>query len=334
MPGTTLIYTVRFTKVAFLFLVAILLVSGCDQEKEYAPVEPSVMWKILPDTTLSVFLDGMNRLGRSRELNNVGSAYTVFPVANAGLRAFLADTARHEGFAGITDLNNDRDVLAAIINYHIAEGVRLTATDLQSTSVINTAQGGQIAVSMRSAVMLNNKATLSVERTASNGVVHMIDSLLIPDVVNIRSLRQTIRDESNLSTFYEAIQRLSATNATIKGYFNGTNSLRTVFAPTNEAFAAYFRQYPADISVTRMNATKLLNLVNYHILQTAGKRNQASFTGTAERTSLVRNGTPVMITVNGAPFTYGESPVHTPDITAFRGLIHVIDKISVPTGGF
>ncbi len=311
--------------------------SSCEPEENYPTLEPSIMWKILPDTSISVFSSGLSRAGLSKVLNNPGNTYTVFPVANESLRLFLADTSRHEGFASITELGNDLDMLTAIMNYHLVPAVKLTTAELQALPAVNTVEGTAISISpLDNGIRLNNKATTTAtnQQLAVNGAIHTIDSLLIPATVNIRSLRQTIQADPDLSTFYAAIGRVSAANATLKAFFNGTSSLRTVFAPTNAAFADYFRRFPADRSVANMNTQKLTNLVNFLILQGAGKRNQAYFTGATERTNFTRAGRPVFVTITGAPFRFGTANVVIPDVNAFRGVIHVIDAIPVPGVGF
>jgi len=325
-----------YIKLATLLFGGLFVLGSCRPEETYPTLEPSIMWKILPDTSISVFSSGLSRLGLSKVLNNPGNTYTVFPVANQSLRLFFADTSRHEGFASIAELGNDLEMLSAIMNYHLVPAARLTIEELRALPAVNTVQGTAISISaLDDGIKLNDKATTTAaQQLAVNGAIHTIDSLLIPAAVNIRSLRQTIKADTSLSTFYRAIERVSAGNATIRAYFNGTSSLRTVFAPANAAFADYFRRFPGDRSVTAMALPKLTNLVNFLILQAAGRRTMTSFTGASERTNFTRSNQPVSATITGSPFRFGTANVLTPDVNTFRGVVHVIDAIPVPSAGF
>lgn len=74
----------------------------------------------------------------------------------------------------------NRDTLAAILKYHVVSG-RIFATDAVNAGRATTLQGDDVLVSIRNGrLMINNASVIGTDINASNGVVHVIDRVILP----------------------------------------------------------------------------------------------------------------------------------------------------------
>lgn len=99
----------------------------------------------------------------------------------------------------------------------------------------------------------------------------------------------------------------------------------TVFAPTDEAFAAL----PAgtvDTLLKPENKAKLTAILTYHVV--AGKVMAADVVKLTEAKTV--NGAPVVVEVDGGNVMINDAEVATADVEASNGVIHVIDAVLLP----
>ena len=80
--------------------------------------------------------------------------------------------------ADLDALLKDKAKLTAVLTYHVVPGT-VMAKDVKAGKV-KTVQGGEITVTTTSGVMVNNAKVIKTDVTASNGVIHAIDTVLMP----------------------------------------------------------------------------------------------------------------------------------------------------------
>ncbi len=82
---------------------------------------------------------------------------------------------------GILDiLLEDTDALTRVLTYHVAEGAYMAA-DLGGVSTLPSLQGGNLTINAtESGVLVDNASVIEADVTASNGVIHVIDAVLVP----------------------------------------------------------------------------------------------------------------------------------------------------------
>jgi len=73
----------------------------------------------------------------------------------------------------------DKEKLTAILTYHVVAG-KVTAKDVMGMTSATTAQGEKLAFDTSNGVMVNNAKVVKADIMASNGVIHVIDTVLIP----------------------------------------------------------------------------------------------------------------------------------------------------------
>jgi uncharacterized surface protein with fasciclin (FAS1) repeats len=97
--------------------------------------------------------------------------YTVFaPTDEAFAKVPKAD---------LDALMKDKSKLAAVLSYHVLAG-NVSGADLAQMKDFGTVQGGRIAISGGKTLKINNASVVKPDVPASNGVIHVIDAVLIP----------------------------------------------------------------------------------------------------------------------------------------------------------
>merc|ERR1712166_1212193 len=159
----------------------------------------------------------------------------------------------------------------------------------------------------------------AADNAASNGVVHIIDGVLLPPapLPNIVQLAQSVPD---LSTLVTALVDGKLTDA-----LSGTGPF-TVFAPTNEAFA----EIPAATLARLLdpaNIKELDALLEYHVIAGA-----AIFAKDLKPTQEVKTleGDELKIVVNAGRVTVNNNTVTATDNAASNGVVHIIDGVLLP----
>jgi uncharacterized surface protein with fasciclin (FAS1) repeats len=73
----------------------------------------------------------------------------------------------------------DKEKLTKILTYHVALG-KMMAEDIAKISTVTTVQGGNLTIDTTNGVKINNATVTATDIEASNGVIHVIDTVLLP----------------------------------------------------------------------------------------------------------------------------------------------------------
>lgn len=74
----------------------------------------------------------------------------------------------------------DREKLTAVLTYHVVPG-RVTAADVAGLTAANTVQGQPVRFTTRDGVMVNDAKVIQPDIMASNGIIHVIDTVILPN---------------------------------------------------------------------------------------------------------------------------------------------------------
>ena len=172
---------------------------------------------------------------------------------------------------------------------------------------------------------MNDSQVTSTDIEASNGVVHVINKVLVPGMEEAVS-NGTVEDVKSIAEvavaggFNTLVAALSA--AELVETLSGDGSF-TVFAPTDEAFAAL----PEGMLEGLLADTEALTqILLYHVVGDVVKAETVVTLDEAETLA----GTKVSIEVVDGNVFVNDSKVTSTDIEASNGVIHVIDKVLVP----
>lgn len=120
----------------------------------------------------SILVEAVSKAGLVEALSAAGP-FTVFAPTNEAFSALF----KQLGVSGIKDLTAEQ--LKPILTYHVVSG-KVMSTDLSNTSV-GTLNGQKIKVDISKGVQINESKVVKADILGSNGVVHVIDRVLIPN---------------------------------------------------------------------------------------------------------------------------------------------------------
>jgi uncharacterized surface protein with fasciclin (FAS1) repeats len=100
--------------------------------------------------------------------------FTVFAPTDDAFAALPAGTVES------LLLPENKDKLIAILTYHVVAG-KVMSTDLSDGMTATTVQGGDITVDLSDGVKINGANVVAADVEASNGVIHVIDAVILPN---------------------------------------------------------------------------------------------------------------------------------------------------------
>jgi transforming growth factor-beta-induced protein len=240
--------------------------------------------------------------------------FTVFAPTDAAFAALPAGT--------VEALLADIPALTNILTYHVAGGKKMS-TDLSDGQMIATVNGKEIKVTINEAgVFINNAKVTVANLEADNGVVHVIDAVLIPSALPATVVDIVINSEAH--TTLEAAVVAAGLVETLQG-----DGPFTVFAPTDAAFGALLSELGVS-SLDDIDAATLEAVLKMHVIE--GKVMSSDLSeGLMATTLLGENVTFSLETGAKVTDPNGRSSnITAVDIEAQNGVVHVIDKVILP----
>merc|ERR1712176_800362 len=126
-----------------------------------------------------------------------------------------------------------RDDLADILKYHVLSGSSVMSADLAAAQDVTTLEGSTLTVTKEGSTVKAGSASVSTaDIECSNGVIHVIDAVLLPLVTLVPDIVETAISAGNFTVLVEALQTAGLVDA-----LKGAGPF-TVFAPTDAAFTA------------------------------------------------------------------------------------------------
>jgi transforming growth factor-beta-induced protein len=191
----------------------------------------------------------------------------------------------------------------------------LMAEDVIELNSAETIQGKSIRTSVKDGtVFVNNARVVATDIPVSNGVIHVIDAVLLPPEKNIAEIAV---DNGNFTTLVAALEAAGLVE-TLQG-----DGPFTIFAPSDDAFAAL----PAGTVDALLNdIPALTETLLYHVVPGeifSSEVVESRYAETAE-------GQPVIISVEDSKVMINDAEVNLADIQATNGVIHVIDSVLLP----
>lgn len=206
--------------------------------------------------------------------------------------------------------------LSGILTYHVVSG-SVKAKDVVKLTGATTLNGQQVDVKVDGGkVTVDGATVVTTDIACSNGVIHIIDAVILPADKN---LAETAIGAGTFTTLVAA-----AKAAGLVGALTGEDAL-TVFAPTDAAFA----KLPAGTVESLLkpeNKGKLADILKYHVV--AGR--VYSSAAVAAKSAKTLQGSAIKISVSDKGAMVNESKLVATDIDASNGVIHVIDAVLLP----
>lgn len=309
-------------KVIVASVVLALLITACAApaaEQEVVPtpmpeMEEEVMEEVLPDIVDTAIAAG--------SFETLVAAVTAAELAEAlkGEGPFTVFAPSDEAFAKLPEgtveslLEDPTGQLARILLYHVVPG-KVMAADVSDGLVAETLRGAEVSFSVSDGkVMINDAEIVATDIETSNGVIHVIDSVILPpaDIVDVAV------GAGSFNTLVAAVQA-AGLEETLRG-----KGPFTVFAPTDEAFA---KLPEGTVEALLADPEALADILLYHVVP--GKVMAADVSDGLEAETAQGSTVSFAIHSDGAP-AINDALITATDIEAFNGVIHVIDTVILP----
>ncbi|MDB2380010.1 fasciclin domain-containing protein [Luminiphilus sp.] len=271
----------------------------------------------------------------------VATASGSFPtllaaVEAAGLADALSDESAsltvfaptEEAFAALPEgtldaLLADPEALAGILTYHVlgSEVGVSAALDLAPTTV-ETLNGVDVALTKRDDdyLYVNLSKVVDYDIEASNGVIHVVDSVLLPP--DLTPSTMTIAEIASSNDDFETLVA-AATAANLVATLNDPDASLTVFAPTDAAFEALG---DATLNYLLNNLDVLESTLLYHVVAGAELSSIDAIAAAGSAVGMA-NGDEAMISLGDSGLMIESANIVVTDIVASNGIIHVIDSV-------
>ena len=206
--------------------------------------------------------------------------------------------------------------LVAVLTYHVVPG-KVLAADVVKLNAAATVNGQRVDVKVADGkVRVDQAQVVATDIACSNGVIHVIDQVILPSTATIP---ETAAQAGTFKTLLAA-----AKAAGLVDVLSGSSPL-TVFAPTDEAFA----KLPAGTVENLLkpeNKAQLAAILKFHVV--AGRVFAADVIGKKELTTV--HGGLLTASLNNGVATINGARIVATDIDAANGVIHVIDSVLLP----
>jgi Secreted and surface protein containing fasciclin-like repeats len=241
--------------------------------------------------------------------------FTVFAPTNEAFEKLL-------GELGITaDQLLNHPQLSEVLLYHVISG-EVKSTDLSDGLSAETLNGKDLVVDLKEGVKINDSNVVSADLMASNGVIHVIDTVLVPDNFKL-DFPSTVVDIALSSPDFSMLVSLLQ-KADLVSALQGEGPF-TVFAPTNAAFEKLL----SDLNITAsdlMAQPDLAKVLLYHVVP--GKVMSSDLSDGLMANTL--NNTELKFDLTSNPMV-NNSNITTVDLEAGNGVVHVVDTVLVPS---
>jgi transforming growth factor-beta-induced protein len=257
------------------------------------------------DTRFSNVTQALNATGLNDTLNDTGP-FTVFAPQDSAF-AELNQTDWEEMLSN----ESERENLTRILQYHVVDGA-IFSNDLNDGMTVQSLEGSNLVVIINeTGTFVNNAMIVEPDILCSNGVIHVIDRVLVP-----MNVVETLASDERFSTLYSALLAANLTDD-----LNGTGPF-TLFAPTNDAFAMI---PPDDLNELLNNETNLTRTLQYHVVE-----GMVLSSNVTEGNVTTLEGSDIVVVVNDTGVFVNDAQVIITDIICTNGVIHGIDQVLMP----
>ncbi len=304
-----------------LMMIGVLvgMVAACKNDDDNTVEPQSITDIVVANNDFTILRAAVTRAGLADAL--AAGTLTVFAPNDA---AFIAS-----GIPDVAAVNAmDEARLRSILEYHVLNST-VESSDIAAASdqEVGTLGGQNLYVTKDAeGVSVNGAMVVAADVDAANGVIHVIDRVLMPPTQSLLEMAQANPD---LSYLVAAVTRAASSSQVVLDALSSPGGAYTVFAPTNQAFID--AGFPTEASLTAADPATLTSILLYHVVPgrvfstnlTTGDANTAATTPIE-----VNVGTGVTIIGNGNGTD--AATVTSANMLATNGVVHVIDGVLLP----
>ena len=307
--------SIKTLRIPIMLFASTLLISfsACKDKTDPVPVDNTITGIVVANADFSTLKAAVVKADLATTLSSAGP-FTVFAPNNS---AFTT--------SGITSavLNSlPAAQVKDILLYHTIPS-KILASQVPSgpNAPVVAANGKTLFVTKNtSGVFVNGIKVIAADVAASNGVIHVIEKVLMP-------ASGTVVDVALGDTSFTYLVA-AVTKANLGATLSGAGPF-TVFAPTNNAFRA--AGFPTIASIQAADAATLTSILTYHVM---GARVFSSDLTNGAMPTTVNGGKVTIGLTNGATVKGNSNAIASnivaTNILATNGVVHVIDRVLLP----
>ncbi|WP_366938926.1 fasciclin domain-containing protein [Limnohabitans sp. Rim8] len=308
--------------IAALITASAALLSACGGSDDHGPLDIVSLAK--SNSNLSILAEAIQAADLEKTLRAAGP-FTVFAPTNQAFENLLQNELK----VSKTELLANKTLLTSVLTYHVL-GTKVMSGDVPLGQPITTLQKGFFKAEAAGGSLKitdgrnrsSNVVTANV--AAQNGVVHIIDKVLLPADKNVvqTAIALSTAPQPEFGILVDAVVAAGLVET-----LSGTGPF-TVFAPTDAAFVALLEELKISKEALLADKSLLTKVLTYHVVPGLVLKAQVPV-GRA------------ITTVQGESFTVNAALAITDqrarsakitgtDVLASNGVIHVIDKVILP----
>lgn len=310
-------------KIAFAIIALTSFTISCDDKDSISVPDTTIPGIAQTDPNLSTLVQALVKTDLARTLIGPGP-FTVFAPTNKAFEDFLKTTT----FKTINEVPNA--VLTQILLNHVVSGsvksTSLTTGYVKTLATSATSGGNTMSMYVNTAagVMLNGVSKVTTaDIQAANGIIHVVDA-----VINLPTIVTHATANANFTSLVGALTKAGQPN--FVSILSGTGPF-TVFAPTNAAFTAFNTEL-APGGINAVSAANLTRVLQYHVANgnvLAATLMEGQIVSTLQTpqtfTVLLAGGARIRDVNNRI------SNITATNVQCSNGVIHVLDKVLLPT---
>ena len=271
----------------------------------------------------STLLAALDVAGLTAALSDESSQFTVFAPTDAAFEAV--------GSKMINTLLANPDVLGDILKQHVLSGSvdSVTAMSLNGQSA-ETLLGNTLPIAINAdtnMLMFGGANVVVTDIETTNGVIHVIDSVIVGDVALPESFGTIADVATENGSFTTLLAALAATG--LDTVVSDPTNTFTVFAPTDAAFNALGED---TLNALLADTDTLRDILLYHVVSDANVLSDAAVTIANSENNKVEmaNGDMAALSYVNSSLFINDAAVKAANVTADNGVIHVLNKVIMP----
>lgn len=334
----------KFLLVALVAFTAFSSISCSKDDDDAAPAPKTIAQIAQGNTNLSILVEALTKTDLVTTLNTAGT-YTVFAPDNAAFTtagitsAYIAAQTTPEQIAALKNVLLNHVISTKYTASQLTTGYKKTLAT--SAAVATTATADQkkmnIYINVTGGVVnLNDGCKVTTtDQGASNGVVHIVNKVIkLPTIVTF------VGADPNFSSLLTSLTRTDQLDENFVSTLSGTDSSPfTVFAPNNAAFTSLLAELGGGATLLTIPEQTLTNALKYHVVTEDNVLSTSLSDGQMVDTFLSgdEQGQKLKIEISlidGAQIRDSSdrlSKILVVDVQTNNGVIHVINKVLLPT---
>ena len=282
--------------------------------------EGSIVDLALASPDLTTLVTALQAADLVSALADEDALFTVFAPTDEAFAALGEDA--------IAELLADTDALTNVLLYHVVADAAVDSVDATALygEMVTMLNEADVTIDVRDGELyINDSKVIIKDIPATNGIIHVIDMVLIPESEEAAEPAGTIVDialaDPQFSTLVTALEA-----ADLVSTLADETAVFTVFAPTDDAFALLGTD---TINSLLEDVPTLTNILTYHVIgdQAVDAATAISLDGSDVE---MLNGDTVSVSVQDDMLYINDSAVIAADVVATNGVIHVIDAVLTP----